>query len=69
MNLTNLKQTRIKHGMTTNKVAREMRMLLGRYRDIENAICLPNEDEKTKIEKYYGKSIEELLAEVTEDAI
>lgn len=67
--LTNLKKKRVDSGITTIKIARKIGLMLGRYRDIENAVKLPNEEERGKIEKYFGDSIENLLMKAEEDNI
>ena len=64
--LTKLKQRRISSGITTNRLARKIGVMIGAYRNIENAVRKPTENEIQKIEDYFGEKIEDLLAEVTE---
>lgn len=63
---TKLKQRRISSGITTNKLARKIGLMIGVYRNIENAVKKPTENEIQKLEDYFGEKIEDLLAEVTE---
>ncbi len=65
--LTKIKQKRLESGITTNKIARKVGLLLGKYRDIENAVRPPNEEEKRKLEEYFGDSIENLLMKAEEE--
>ena len=67
--LTNLKKKRLDSRVTTNKIARKIGLLLGRYKDIENAVRPPNEEEKSKLEEYFGDSIENLLMKAEEETI
>lgn len=64
--LTKIKQKRLESGIATNKIARKTGLLLGKYRDIENAVRPPNEEEKRKLEEYFGDSIENLLMKAEE---
>lgn len=59
--LTNLKKQRIDNGISSNKIARKIGLMLGAYRDIENAVRPPTKEEKVTIEKYFGQCIEKLL--------
>lgn len=61
---TVLKKRRKDKKVSSNKVAREIGMMLGVYRSIENAIKEPSEEEKIKIESYFGENIEVLLMEL-----
>lgn len=61
---TNMKQRRLNNNATTNKIAKEIGIMLGDYRDIENAVRKPTEYEKDKIENYFKESMKLLLEDV-----
>jgi len=65
--LTSLKRIRIEMGVSQTKLPRIIGLKIGEYRDIENAVRPPTEEEKVKIERYFGKGIEELLAKAKEE--
>lgn len=64
--LTALKVKRKSMKLTTNKVAREIGMMIGPYRDIENGVRKPTEKESRRLEDFFGTSIESLLIETEE---
>lgn len=63
--LTCLKKQRIERGISLTKLPREIGLMIGAYRDIENAVRVPTEDEARKIENFFEDKIENLLIEVT----
>jgi len=65
--LTNLKQLRKDQGVSTTKVSRSIGIMLGRYRDIENAVTKPNNEQVKRIERFFGKDIDFLLLPVREE--
>ena len=67
--LTNLKRIRKEIGIPQTKLPRKIGLKIGAYRDIENAVRPPNEEEKEKLEKYFDDSIENLLVKVQEGTI
>lgn len=67
--LTNMKKQRIERKIPHTRLPRKIGMKIGAYRDIENAIRPPTEEEKTKLEEYFGDSIENLLMKAKENAI
>lgn len=63
--LTTLKHLRMARGISSKYAACEIKLLLGRYCDIENAVAMPNEAIAEKLEQIYGMSAKLLMAEYT----
>lgn len=66
---TILKKKRLERGITTTKLVRRIGLMLGAYRDIENAVRPPTKGEAEKLERYFGDNIENLLIKTKESAI
>ena len=60
--LTNMKCLRIKNGISQGRMAVSVGILLGAYRDIENAVIMPIPLVEKRLEDIFGQDIEYLLA-------